>query len=276
MNRPQRMMALVTGASSGIGEALSRELASMDVDLVLVSENARELDRVKNEIASKHAVRVHTKVCDLFKAPSADTLFSGCQKDGLHIDILVNCAGIFLNIADETTDMQSIDNIMNLHVLNLTKLCLLFGGKMKEKRMGYILNISSIASYFVDPASLTYGPTKCYIRSFSQELHCEMREHNVVVTCLMPGATKTNFFTNNNVFVPSIMTDHLMTAEKCARIGLKALFKGKPAKVPGLLPKIQLYMLRLFVRPSTYKLAKSSYFDMKKNQAKKTQIENII
>ena len=262
----QKLTALITGASSGLGESIARNCAGRGHYLILVSENAKELNRVRNEIKGRFSCSVTIIVLDLFRPDSADRLFDLCNRRRFTVDILVNCAGIFLNIDREMREIDCVDNILNLHIASFTKLCFLFGRLMIERRRGYILNVSSIAAYFPDPASLTYGPTKRYILSLSEALHCEWKRHNVRVTCITPGGIDTNFFKANNVFVPRIIKSSQISPEKCAEIGLGALFKGKARITPGIRGKLQSVFLRALARPSTYDIIKKSYFSMKERQ----------
>jgi len=262
--RQSRPYALVTGASSGLGESFAHDLARRGHDLVLVSENLKELKRVKADIESRHDSSVHIFEADLFHPAAAERVFDFCRKKSITIDVLINNAGIYLNIDRELKDIKSVENVINIHVLSLSKLCFLFCRPMMERKLGYILNVSSINSEFPDPASLTYGPTKRFILAFSESLHCELREHNVHVTCLTPGGLRTNFFTANDVFIPPVIRHTLLSSDACARKSLDALFRGKARITPGLTGKMQSFFLRLITRPSTYPLIKKSYFSMKK------------
>jgi short-subunit dehydrogenase len=259
-----RLTALITGASSGLGESIAKNLAGRGAGLVLVSENLSELKRVKNDIEARHPGVVTILETDLFEQYAADRIYDFCDKERLKVDILVNCAGMFVTIEREMRSIGCIENVVNLHVLSLTKLCFLFGRPMIERKLGYILNISSIAAEFPDPASLTYGPTKRYILSFSEALHCEWKRHNVKVTCLTPGGIRTNFFSANNVFIPSIIRRTLLSSDACAEIGLNAMFRGTSRVTPGITGKLQSFFLRMISRPSTYPIIKKIYFSMKK------------
>lgn len=266
MNERTNLTALVTGASSGLGESFAKKLAASGHDLVLVSENRGELARVKRDIELNSPCTVSTILMDLFKPDSADRVFDICRKNKIQVDILINCAGVFVNVEREMSEIGPIENIINLHVLSLTKLCFLFGKAMIPRKRGYILNVSSIAADFSDPASLTYGPTKRYILSFSEALHCEWKNHNINVTCITPGGIKTNFFSSNQVFIPPVIRWTLISSDRCAGIGLKALFGGRFRVTPGITGKVQSFLLRIFSRPVTYGLIKKIYFSMKKSK----------
>ncbi len=263
-DQPKKETALITGASSGLGEAMAKNLAMRGHDLVLVSENKKELDRVRKEITSRSSSPAVTILeMDLFRPDAADRVFAFCEKKNMPVGILVNCAGIMLNIDREMRDIGSIENVINLHVMSVTKLCFLFGRQMIERRRGHILTVSSIAAEFPDPASLTYGPTKRYILSLSEALHCEWKRHNIGVTCLTPGGIKTNFFSANSVFIPGIIRWTLISADACAEIGINAMFRGRARITPGLFGKLQSFFLKRISRPSTYPLIKKVYFGLK-------------
>jgi short-subunit dehydrogenase len=259
----RKLTALVTGASSGLGEAIAKNCAGRGIDLILVSENAKEINRVSHEIRKTYSCSVTGVVLNLFAPDSAGRLFNLCRRRRLRVDILANCAGIYLNIDREMRDIECIGDILNLHVVSLTKLCFLFGRAMIGQKLGYILNVSSIAAGFPDPASLTYGTTKRYVLSLSEALHCEWKHHNVRVTCITPGSINTNFFKANDVFVPPIIRSTMISPEKCAEIGINAMFGGKRRITPGVSGKLQAALLRAISRPSTYEIIKKSYFSMK-------------
>ena len=267
MNKPiqssSTMTALVTWASSGLGESFAHDLARRGYDLVLTSENRKELERVRKDLSSRYGSSVNVLEMNLFNADSAERIFEWCREKNITIDMLINCAGIYLNIERELADIRSIEQVINLHVLSLTKLCFLFCRPMMDRGRGYILNVSSINSRFPDPASLTYGPTKRYILSFTESLHCEMKERNIHVTCLTPGGIRTNFFTANDVFIPPVIRRTLISSEACAKKAIDALLRGKARVTPGMTGKVQSLLLRLVTRPSTYPLIKKTYFTMK-------------
>lgn len=264
INTQKRETALITGASSGLGESMAKNLARRGYDLLLISENKKELGRVKREIKSNSSSSSVTILeMDLFNPEAAERVFAFCEKKKIQVAILANCAGIMLNIDREMRDIGAIENVINLHVMSVTKLCFLFGRKMIERKVGHILTVSSIAAEFPDPASLTYGPTKRYILSLSEALHCEWKRHNIRVTCLTPGGIKTNFFNANCVYIPPIIRWTLISAEACAEIGINAMFRGRARITPGIFGKLQSFFIKRISRPSTYPFIKKVYFGLK-------------
>ena len=254
--------ALITGASSGIGEAFALLLAQRGCSLVLVSENEPELKRVKARIGSLYPVSVRIIQADLCRTESADRLFGTCSEEGIEVDLLINGAGIYVNAEIELADPDRVRDELALHVQSLTRLCLLFGRAMIERCGGSILNISSISAFFPDFSSLTYGPSKDYVLKLSEALHCDWKEHNIRVTCLVPGGVRSNFFKTNRIYVPPMVTSHLMSAERCAGIGLRALSKGKMRVIPGVLAKLHMLLFRFTTKPAFYSFYKRLYFRM--------------
>jgi short-subunit dehydrogenase len=244
--------------------AIARELASRGSGLVLVSERKDELREAKRDIERSCPARIDVIEADLSAPGGADRVFALCEARSVRVDVLVNCAGTYANVEEEIADAACAARLLELHVQSLTMLCLLFGRRMIERKLGYILNVSSISAFFQDPSSLTYGASKRYILSLSKALRASWREHNVEVCCLVPGGVKTGFFRDNRVFVPSIVRPLLITPERCAVIGLRALFKGRRRRIAGLAARIHLALFWLMLRPLFYPLAKRAYFRRKR------------
>lgn len=253
--------ALVTGASSGIGEALARALAARGYRLILASENGPELERVRRELASSTQTRALVE--DLAEPGAAERLYRRCRELGWPVEVLVNCAGILVNVERELADPASAERLLALHVQVPTRLCLHFGAAMIERRRGYILNVASISALFPDPSSLTYGPSKRYLIAFSESLRLAWREHGVRVCCLVPGGIRTDFFAHNNVYVPGMVTGHLYPADKCAGKALAALFYGRGRITPGLKAHLDVLLFRFLLAPALYGIAKSLYFRLR-------------
>jgi len=264
---PARRLALVTGASSGIGEALAEGLARRGFDLLLVSEKGRELARVRTHLVADYPVAAHLRVEDLSDPEAAERLHRYCRQRGLEVEALVNAAGDYLVAARELAEPAAAGASLNLHVLTPTRLCLLFGAEMIRRRRGYILNVSSISALFPDPASMTYGPAKAYLRQLSSVLHCDWKPHGVVVTCVLPGGARTNLFRASGVYVPPLVRRHLLSPEACAELSLRAVFRGRREIVPGVSGKLQALLFRLIVRPSTYGAIKNLYAALERREA---------
>jgi short-subunit dehydrogenase len=259
--------ALVTGASSGIGEAMAEALARRGYTLLLVSENALELHRVQERLARTHPVAVRVIVQDLSLPEAAETLVRHCRTLDAEVEVLVNCAGDYLVAEREIEEPAAVASSVTLHVLTPTRLCLLFGRDMLRRGRGYILNVSSISALFPDPASVTYGSAKAYLRHFSTVLHCDWKPRGVSVTCVLPGGVRTNLFRNSGVYVPGFVRRHLLSPRDCAELSLRALFRGRRELIPVASGKLQAVLFRLIVRPATYGRIKRLYAVLSRREA---------
>ena len=255
--------ALVTGASSGIGEALAKDLAARGYRMILASENGPELERVRAQIAASVPVETRALTEDLTLPGAGARLYERCRELGWPVEVLVNCAGIFLNLERELADPASAERLLALHVQTPTQLCLRFGSEMIARRRGFILNVGSISALFPDPSSLTYGPSKRYLIVLSAGLRLSWREHGVRVCCLVPGGTRTGFFAHNSIYLPGMVAGRLYPVEKCARKALGALFRGRGRVTPGLSAHLNVLLFRLLLRPLFYGFSKRQYFRLK-------------
>jgi short-subunit dehydrogenase len=175
------------------------------------------------------------------------------------VDVLVNCAGIFLNVDSELEDPSSTRRLLALHVQAPTRLCLLFGREMLQRRRGWILNVASISSLFPDPSSLTYGPSKRYLLAFSRGLALQWRASGVRVCALVPGGIRTNFFTNNRIHLPGLVAGRLASPQRVARAGVRALFRGRLRLIPGLRPRLHVLLFKVLLTPALFGFSQKLY-----------------
>ncbi len=186
-----RKAALVTGASSGIGLHYAQALTAYGYDLILVSNQQEQLEQAAQMLA---AYNVITLCKDLAQQSAAQELFDYCNGRGFEVEVLVNNAGIFIfnDIADCTPGR--VATILNLHMNTVTMMCRLFGEKMRERRKGYILNMSSLSAHTPYPGISLYAATKSFIRTMSIALRLEMKEYGVRVMVVSPGAVATDLY----------------------------------------------------------------------------------
>lgn len=232
--------ALVTGGSSGIGKAIAKELAVKGYSILIVSNNQSELDESLNYFESQNTICV-TYYLNLATKDSAENLFEFVQSKNLNIEVLVNNAGIlqFSEVCD--TDNERLDLLVHLHMQTPLKICRLFGNLMREKKKGYILNVSSISSVMPFPGISVYGPTKTFIRYFTQALRQELMPHGVYVTCLIPGATETQLYDPNRVNLKMARNFGIMASpEFVASKAITALFNNKATCIPGIINKLTM------------------------------------
>jgi uncharacterized protein len=231
-------IALITGGSSGIGLAMAHELAKLGNNLLLVSNQQKELEQSKSDIEGKYQVKCFTHYCDLAKSGAAYDIFDYCNQNIFEVEILINNAGMLLFSEVVSAPSEKIDIKLNLHMVTPTLLCRLFGEQMKQRRHGYILNVSSISAVMPYPGISLYGPTKTYIRYFTRAFRTEMNVHNVKVTCLLPGATATGLYDPNRVNLNLALRLGVMhQPEFVARKAIQALLENKAESIPGIMNK---------------------------------------
>lgn len=239
--------ALVTGASSGIGWHISRELAARAYGIVAVSNQRERLADLKSELERHFKVTVKTLELDLSRQNAASQIHAFCQAHMLLVEVLVNNAGMMHYGEVLDTREETVRSMMNLHMHTPVMLCRFFGSHMQEQGKGYILNVSSISAVMPYPKISLYGPTKGFLRKFTRALRHEMKAMGVHVTCLIPGATKTSLYDTSKINVSLAIRLHIMKqADDVARAGLKALFRNRPVRIPGTLNKLVVYLFPLF------------------------------
>lgn len=244
MEHSKAKFALVTGASSGIGLAISRILAAKGYSLVMVSNQAEPLQILAKEFSEKFGVDCIPFFADLSLPESGEELFHFTQQNNLRIEILVNNAGILLFGELAHLAPGQSERIINLHIFTPVKLCRLYSEIMLQNRMGMILNISSISAVMPYPGISLYGPTKTFIRYFSRAIRHELLPYGVSVTCAMPGATETGLYDPQKINLKlakqlGVMHDAEFVAYKL----VKAMFKRKAIVIPGLINKITVAMV---------------------------------
>lgn len=241
--------ALVTGASSGIGWHISKELAQRAYSLVAVSNQPKELQELKTELEREYAIIVEILNVDLSQKESAQQVYNFCRENEIEIEVLVNNAGMMVSGKFIQTDLLSADKILQLHMNTPVMLCRLFGEDMKNKEQGFILNISSISAVMPYPVIALYGPTKTFVRKFSKALRSEMKVLGIHVTCLIPGATETALFDTSKINLKLAHNLGIMRKPQfVAKAGVNALFNGKAEKIPGIFNKLIMIFVLLVPR----------------------------
>ncbi len=239
---------VITGASSGIGEALARRLAAQEKQtLVLVARRQDKLAALAAELKTAHGARVETIVLDLEVPGAAARLLADVEARGLAIDTLINNAGFGLNNLFADMPLDRIQGMMQLNMVALTELSHGVLPGMRLRRQGRIMNIASVAAFQACPRFAVYGATKAYVLMFSEALDAEERKHGIHVTAVCPGATATEFHdvAGNHGTLAAKMMD---TAETVADSALSALNAGRPVVVTGLLNKPLPFFIRLMPR----------------------------
>ena len=229
-------LALVTGSASGIGRAMARECASRKWDLVCIDINDEGLQNVAAEIRNEFAVEVHTFAINLALRDAAEQCLAFCDENQLEVDFLVNNVGVFFFDPLIDANPNKVAIMADLHVYTLTRMCMLFGARMKERQFGYILNISSMSAWMAMPGISEYNASKAYVRSLSRSLYFELKPWNVGVTAVCPGGINTQLFgLAENLRKTAVRFGVLMQPETLAKKAIKATLKKKIQTIPGIL-----------------------------------------
>ena len=227
--------ALVSGAGSGIGRCYARRLAALGYDLVLVGDNRQHLETVRRELAEGFPqCDIRIVVCDLARVGAARELFDRTQADGLAIDVLINNAGMFSFRDILQTPEERIERIILLHDLTNTQLCRLYAAEMARRgRGGHILNMSSYSQWMPFPGLALYSASKAYLRTFSVAFAKEVREAGIRVTAVSPAGVATDLYGLTPYWQRiGLRLGVLISADRCARKGLRALWRGRRSIVP--------------------------------------------
>ena len=238
------MRALITGASSGIGAAIARELAGRGVNLVL---SARRRPQLEDVAATCGGVATEVIVADLGQPDAAAALWSTATRTP--VDILINNAGFGYFRPFATVDWARDAELVQLNITSLVQLSKLFVEHRQGRGRAYLVNIASIGAYQSVPNMAVYSASKAFVRNFTEGLCDELRGSELSATCICPGGTKTAFHdmagAGNYGWLANIS---MMTAEQVARISVRAMLRGKRTVIPGFMNKLSCWGVRFVPR----------------------------
>ncbi|MBO9658636.1 MAG: SDR family oxidoreductase [Chitinophagaceae bacterium] len=234
---------LITGGSAGIGYELAKIFAEEGHNLILVARSESDLQSVRDELEGS-GVNIITITKDLFEPDAAFELYDDIKSRGLTVDILVNNAGQGQYGLFAETDIRRELAIVQLNISSLIILTKLFLQDMLERGEGKILNLSSIASKTPGPWQAVYHGTKAFVQSFTEALRSEVKDHNITVTALLPGATDTDFFNKADMESSKAVQDKskLSDPAKVAKDGYDALMSGDDKVTSGFKNKVTVAM----------------------------------
>lgn len=235
--------ALITGASEGIGYELAKLFAADEFNLVIVSRDQQQLSNVAAELR-QHNIEVITITKDLFDRQAAFDLYDEVKAKGITVDILVNNAGQGAYGLFKDNDVQRELGIIDLNIASLVIVTKLFLKDMVARNEGRILQLASIASQTPGPWQAVYHGTKAFVLSFSEAIREELKDTNITVTALQPGATDTDFFNKAEMQDSRIVQDKSSLSDPAdvAKDGYEALMAGKDKVVSGFKNKAMMAM----------------------------------
>ncbi|MEJ7777215.1 MAG: SDR family oxidoreductase [Sphingomicrobium sp.] len=242
-------VALITGASAGLGAEFARQLSKRGQRLVLVARRTQRLDALAAEIGNARSV-----TADLSRPGAAAKLIAGIEKAGERVETLVNNAGFGLHGRIADLDAARQREMIDLNCGALLDLCRAVLPAMIERKSGAILNVASTAAFQPGPGMAVYFATKAFVLSLTEALHEEVKRHGIRVTALCPGPTQTEFgevagFAGNGAF-----GRWSMESPAVVRAGLEGLDRNMAVVIPGALNKIGAFSPRLAPRALVRKI----------------------
>ena len=243
-----KSFSLITGASSGIGLEIAKELASRGKNVLLTARREKRLINLQNEIISKFNVECDFICADLSQDKSVTKIFNFCKQRGYFINILINNAGYALPNFFHNTSIEEEEKflrVLSTSVISLTKI---FLTEMIKKNDGKIMIVSSVAAY-APPSKIQslYGPVKTFMNRFSEALNLSYNKNNIYSTAVCPGYTVTNFHTASGVqnemdSVPNFLKK---SASRIAKEAVKGMLDNKKVVVPTKTWKIIVFLLKI-------------------------------
>ncbi len=247
--------AFISGATSGIGLALAKQLSEQGYSLILHGRNTAMLNQLQTTLSQVTL----TIAADLSTPAGLTHLTTQLDSYPHPIDVAINNAGFGLYGEHLSLAEHDIDAMLQLNMISLTKLSRYFAQRMIKQGQGHLMNVASTAAYQPQPYMAAYAASKAYVASLTESLALELKLHKVVVTCLSPGRTDTGFFTfagedsakaGNGTFAGKNRT----SPERVAKLGLAALFSGKSREIPLFENKFFVFLNRLLPRNMVLKM----------------------
>jgi short-subunit dehydrogenase len=243
-------VALITGASAGLGVEFARQLSARGARLVLVARRRERLEALAAELGNARAVAL-----DLVEEGAPERLMADLAAAGEHVDLLVNNAGFgFIGPVARIEPAKQRD-MVTLNCTRLTELARAVVPGMIERGRGGILNVASTAAFQAAPRFAVYAATKAYVLSFTEALHEEMRGKGVHVSCLCPGPVATEFFDAAGMKPDGAFKSLMMQADEVVRIGLGGLDRNEAVVVAGAMNRVGAVGVQFLPRSWVRKIA---------------------
>ena len=250
-------VALITGASNGIGLELAKVHASKGGNLVLVARNKSKLDDIKKELENQYKIKVYTIGKDLSLVNSAREVYEETTKENIQIDYLINNAGFGDFGLFTETDWNKELQMINLNIATLTLFTKLYLQDMIKRRNGKIMNVASTAAFQSGPTMAVYCATKAYVLSFSEAISNEVSDKGITVTTLCPGATESGFQVAAAMEESELVKGKkLPTSKEVAEYGYISMMKGKTVAIHGFLNYIMANSVRFLPRAIVLKTSR--------------------
>ncbi|MBE7440538.1 MAG: SDR family oxidoreductase [Spirochaetales bacterium] len=240
-------LAIITGASSGIGLDIARSLGKRQFDLIVAARREDRLLRLKQELESAHKIQVHVLPCDLSLPQAAQELYRKASTLG-RVTALVNNAGFGIKGPFVNHEPSQLRNMLAVNVTSLTDLTRLFLPDMVANKHGYIMQIASIGAFQPSPEYAVYSATKSYVLSFSYALNRELSGSGVSVTTICPGITETEFHTVARHQKSAFLNLMNMKSDAVAEASVRAMLSRKAILIPGFLNRVNSLLMESMPR----------------------------
>jgi short-subunit dehydrogenase len=245
-----RDYALVAGGSKGIGYAISEALAKRKYNLILIARHQNGLDIAKERLEKNYDVHVETLKLDLAEESTADSIARWCTNKDIHLKMLCNVAGYGGPKDYLSLPLDSLRYMVRLNVESCMALTLNLLPLLEKNSPSYILNVASMAGFAPIPGKNMYAATKSAVVFFSYSLQNQLKNKNISVSCLTPGPvfTKPEIYQDTKKKLGWFGLKLAVSPEKVGEVAIRDTLRGKMIIIPGLLPKISAFFIRILPR----------------------------
>jgi uncharacterized protein len=251
-----REVALITGASSGIGRELTELFAQNAFDLVLVGRNEAALKESRSQLTARYPVSVTVVPKDLSVPRASEEIYETLKEASIAVDVLVNNAGLQVYGPIQDTEIAEQLRLIQVNLVAVTHLTMLFCGDMVDRGRGRVLNVASTGAFSPGPLNAIYCATKAFVLSISEAIARDLEGTGVTVTCLCPGATHTDFARRAGIEDVRLFGAFTMNPRSVARAGYRGLMRSKTTVVPGLYNKVLVAAVRFTPRRAVTRIGK--------------------
>lgn len=231
----ENKVALITGASYGIGKELAKVFAQNRYNLILVARSQEKLQALSQELTSRHGTSVKVMAKDLSDPSSAEEILSDLRQEKIPVETLVNNAAFGMSGPFAQEDSTRLMSMMQVNITTLTMLTRLLLPDMIQRGAGKVLNVASTAAFQPGPLMAVYYASKAYVLWLSEALSNELQGTGVTVSALCPGPTQTEFQKGAQMERSKLFRKKKMQADVVARAGFQGLIRGKRVIIPGLM-----------------------------------------
>jgi short-subunit dehydrogenase len=231
-------VAIITGASGGIGYEIALLFAQKKIDILIVARNEKKLENIKSAIEQQYNISVFCVATDLATSEGIVDINHCVNTNNLSVNYLVNNAGFGDYGFFTERSMEKYSEMLGLNIISLTELTYYYAKQMIKNGKGRILNVASTAGIQPDPYFAVYGASKAYVISLTEAIHKEFENTGVTATVLSPGATKTKFMERADMSDAKLYESGVMSAKKVAQVGFDGMMRGSLHVIPGFKNKL--------------------------------------